>query len=63
MGNAFNCIVYNSSTCSAMRAREMEVIRELAEDEAAYRSLTKSWFEHRRCSTSSRASPSAAAAW
>jgi len=25
---------------------DMEVIRELAEDDAAYRSLTKSWFEH-----------------
>jgi hypothetical protein len=25
---------------------EMEVIRELADDEAAYRSLTVSWFEH-----------------
>ncbi len=25
---------------------EMEVIRELADDEAAYRSLTLSWFEH-----------------
>jgi len=25
---------------------EMEMIRELAEDEAAYRSLMKSWFEH-----------------
>jgi hypothetical protein len=25
---------------------EMEIIRELAEDEAAYRSLTISWFEH-----------------
>ena len=24
----------------------MEVIRELADDDAAYRSLTKSWFEH-----------------
>ena len=25
---------------------EMEVIRELADDESAYRSLTASWFEH-----------------
>ncbi|MFT4754911.1 MAG: hypothetical protein ACI85Q_002474, partial [Salibacteraceae bacterium] len=25
---------------------EMEVIRELADDEAAYRSIAKSWFEH-----------------
>ncbi len=25
---------------------EMEVIKELADDEAAYRSLTQSWFEH-----------------
>jgi len=25
---------------------EMEVLKELAEDEAAYRSLTQSWFEH-----------------
>ncbi|MFT5054790.1 MAG: hypothetical protein ACI97X_001820 [Oceanospirillaceae bacterium] len=25
---------------------EMEVIRELADDESAYRSITRSWFEH-----------------
>ena len=25
---------------------EMEVIRELADDESAYRSITMSWFEH-----------------
>jgi hypothetical protein len=25
---------------------EMDMIRELANDEAAYRSITQSWFEH-----------------
>ena len=42
----FNTIVYNFvDTLSHVRS-EMEVIKELAEDEAAYRSITLSWFKH-----------------
>ena len=44
--NDFNTIVYNFvDTLSHVRS-EMEVIKELAEDEAAYRSITLSWFKH-----------------
>ncbi len=46
MGNALNVIVYNFVDMLSHARTEMEVIRELAEDDAAYRSLTKSWFEH-----------------
>ncbi len=46
MGNAFNVIVYNFVDMLSHARTEMEIIRELAEDEPAYRSLTKSWFEH-----------------
>jgi CheY-like chemotaxis protein len=46
MGNQFNVIVYNFVDMLSHARTEMEVIRELAEDDAAYRSLTKSWFEH-----------------
>jgi CheY-like chemotaxis protein len=41
-----NIIVYNFVDLLSHVRTEMEVIRELAEDEAAYRSLTLSWFEH-----------------
>jgi len=44
--NDFNTIVYNFvDTLSHVRS-EMEVIKELAEDESAYRSITLSWFKH-----------------
>ncbi len=46
MGNALNTIVYNFVDMLSHARTEMEVIRELADDDAAYRSLTKSWFEH-----------------
>jgi hypothetical protein len=46
MSNPFNCIVYNFVDMLSHARTEMEVIRELAEDDAAYRSITKSWFEH-----------------
>lgn len=46
MGNGFNAIVYNFVDMLSHARSEMEVIKELADDEAAYRSLTKSWFEH-----------------
>ena len=44
--NPFNAIVYNFVDMLSHARTEMEVIRELAEDEAAYRSLTLSWFNH-----------------
>jgi CheY-like chemotaxis protein len=46
MGNPINVIVYNFVDMLSHARTDMEVIRELADDDAAYRSLTKSWFEH-----------------
>jgi DNA-binding response OmpR family regulator len=44
--NKLNVIVYNFVDMLSHARTEMEMIRELADDEAAYRSLTLSWFEH-----------------
>jgi hypothetical protein len=44
--NSLNVIVYNFVDMLSHARTDMEVIRELANDEAAYRSLTASWFEH-----------------
>ncbi len=44
--NDFNVIVYNFVDMLSHARTDMEVIRELADDESAYRSLTMSWFEH-----------------
>ncbi|NNC82518.1 MAG: bifunctional response regulator/alkaline phosphatase family protein [Flavobacteriales bacterium] len=44
--NDLNVIVYNFVDMLSHARTEMEVIRELADNEAAYRSLTLSWFEH-----------------
>ncbi|HTL80628.1 MAG TPA: PglZ domain-containing protein [Bacteroidia bacterium] len=44
--NKLNVIVYNFVDMLSHARTEMEVIRELASDDAAYRSLTLSWFEH-----------------
>ncbi len=44
--NQLNVIVYNFVDMLSHARTEMEVIKELADDEAAYRSLTLSWFEH-----------------
>ncbi len=41
-----NVIVYNFVDMLSHARTESEMIRELADDEAAYRSLTVSWFEH-----------------
>lgn len=41
-----NVLVYNFVDMLSHSRTEMEVIKELADDEAAYRSLTISWFEH-----------------
>lgn len=46
MTNQFNVIVYNFVDMLSHARTEMEIIRELADDEAAYRSITLSWFEH-----------------
>ncbi len=46
MKNDLNVIVYNFIDMLSHARTEMEVIRELADDDAAYRSLTLSWFEH-----------------
>ncbi len=46
ISNKFNVIVYNFVDMLSHARTEMEVIRELADDEAAYRSITVSWFEH-----------------
>lgn len=46
MGNQLNVIVYNFVDMLSHARTEMEVIRELADDDSAYRSLTNSWFEH-----------------
>lgn len=44
--NKLNVIVYNFVDMLSHARTEMEVIKELADDEPAYRSLTLSWFEH-----------------
>ena len=46
LDNKLNVIVYNFVDMLSHARTEMEVIRELADDELAYRSLTLSWFEH-----------------
>lgn len=46
MNNRLNFIVYNFVDMLSHARTEMEIIRELADDEAAYRSLMLSWFEH-----------------
>ncbi len=42
----FSVIVYNFLDILSHARTETEIIRELAEDDAAFRSLTRSWFEH-----------------
>ena len=44
--NQLNVIVYNFVDMLSHARTDMKVIKELAEDDAAYRSLTTSWFEH-----------------
>ena len=41
-----NVIVYNFVDMLSHARTDMKVIKELAEGDAAYRSLTASWFEH-----------------
>jgi CheY-like chemotaxis protein len=44
--NELNVIVYNFVDMLSHARTDMAMIRELANDEAAYRSLTLSWFDH-----------------
>ncbi len=46
MGNALNVIVYNFVDMLSHARTDMEMIKELAENDSAFRSVTKSWFEH-----------------
>lgn len=46
MQNKLNVVVYNFVDMLSHSRTEMEVLKELADDEAAYRSLTLTWFEH-----------------
>ena len=44
--NDITAVVYNFVDMLSHARTELDVLKELAEDEAAYRSLTLSWFEH-----------------
>lgn len=44
--NDFTAIVYNFIDMLSHARTEMEILKELASDETAYRSLTRSWFSH-----------------
>lgn len=46
MHNQLNAIVYNFVDMISHARTEMEVMKELAKDEKAFRSLTVTWFEH-----------------
>lgn len=46
MHNQLNVIVYNFVDMISHARTEMEVMKELAKDERAFRSLTMTWFEH-----------------
>lgn len=46
MSNSLNALVFNFVDMLSHARTDMQMIRELAPDEPAYRSLTKSWFTH-----------------
>jgi len=46
MNNELNVVVYNFVDMLSHARTDMAMIRELAPDESAYRSITKSWIEH-----------------
>jgi len=46
LGNQLNVLVYNFVDMLSHAKTEMEVIRELADNDQAYRSLTRSWFNN-----------------
>lgn len=46
LGNQLNVVVYNFVDMLSHARTDVQMIKELAPDEAAYRSLTRSWFQH-----------------
>ncbi len=46
INNSLTVLVYNFVDMLSHARTEMDVIKELASDDAAYRSLTRSWFRH-----------------
>jgi CheY-like chemotaxis protein len=46
LNDQLTVVVYNFVDMLSHSKTEMDMIKELASDEAAYRSLTKSWFQH-----------------
>ncbi len=46
MQNELNILIYNFVDMLSHARTEMQMIRELADDESAYRSLSLSWFNH-----------------
>ena len=46
MSNKLNVIIYNFIDMLSHARTELDIVRELAENEKAYRSLTLSWLEH-----------------
>jgi CheY-like chemotaxis protein len=46
INNKLNVIVYNFVDSLSHARTDVNIVRELAEDEAAYRSVTASWFKH-----------------
>jgi CheY-like chemotaxis protein len=46
LDNPLNVVVYNFVDMLSHARSDMEVLKELAPDEAAYRSITASWFKH-----------------
>jgi len=46
MNKKLNVVVYNFVDMLSHARTESDILRELAEDESAYRSLTRSWFQH-----------------
>ncbi len=46
ISNSLNAIVFNFVDMLSHARTDIQMIRELAPDESAYRSLTKSWFSH-----------------
>lgn len=46
LNNQLNVVVYNFIDIISHARTEMEMMRQLASDESAYLSLTKSWFKH-----------------
>jgi hypothetical protein len=46
LGNELNVIIYNFVDMLSHAHTDVDIVRELAEDEISYRSITASWFEH-----------------